>query len=547
MSAVADAYDGSDSDVDIHLITYTPPGSEEHAPPQQKQTGDRYKTLSQILKESGLCMSSRGAFRSWDPTYGQFTRPMQQLKDEYHAALPNICAGHHYDDDADEMLLIAPTTEKKKKWSTVKVVSSAPKKKKWRTVKLVSSSTSQPGDKADCKPTIKDYRTKVEPSIISDGHDDPFMRQVGEDVTFVQPNGWPKEQQSDKLHYQAHLLQHFAAWKGLESRSDSRTCDGSNECSVCSPSSGNKLKAPAGQSGCDGCDEYTKCTLSELAPHDTLSANTGAKLRTTAARDHFPDTVGVQSDSPIPMEAMDLEDLPQVMQDEIFAQFLAETGARDYHPKRGEKTILSTRTPEHCCWQDDDHEHFVPHEQEEKTDEFVPAPAGFGWEAVWQGGWADGGHDSNGWPADSHRANDDDGGAANVPEFKVPVASTTYTVTYWATIESGDDSVHIPIDSNNVRDPQKDIFEGAGMKKLWNWVQEKGLGEKVSLQDAFDLARDMHGEKEDSESMAEEWESIKPTSRSSSSDCSPDVPDRTRGPVPTPWMDSSAPSPLGSW
>jgi len=30
------------------------------------------------------------------------------------------------------------------------------------------------------------------------------------------------------------------------------------------------------------------------------------------------------------------------------------------------------------------------------------------------------------------------------------------------------------------------------MKKVWKWVQEKGLDGKVSLQDAFELAKDVH-------------------------------------------------------
>ncbi|EUC47007.1 hypothetical protein COCMIDRAFT_91356 [Bipolaris oryzae ATCC 44560] len=72
---------------------------------------------------------------------------------------------------------------------------------------------------------------------------------------------------------------------------------------------------------------------------------------------------------------------------------------------------------------------------------------------------------------------------------------TDYTVSYWATIEHEGQMVHIPIDSSNVTGPEKSIIEGAaGMNKVWKWVQEKGLMDMVSLQDAFDLAKDMHVE-----------------------------------------------------
>jgi hypothetical protein len=87
---------------------------------------------------------------------------------------------------------------------------------------------------------------------------------------------------------------------------------------------------------------------------------------------------------------------------------------------------------------------------------------------------------------------------------EAPVPST-YTVTYWATVESGNNTVHVPTDSGNVSGPEKNIIEGnAGMKKVWKWVQEKGFSDKVSLQDAFDLAKDMHDKKEDDESVVDE-------------------------------------------
>jgi hypothetical protein len=91
---------------------------------------------------------------------------------------------------------------------------------------------------------------------------------------------------------------------------------------------------------------------------------------------------------------------------------------------------------------------------------------------------------------------------ARAPEAPVP---SVYTVTYWATVESGNSTVHVPIDSNNVSGPEKDIIEdNAGMKKVWKWVQEKGFSDKVSLQDAFDLAKEMHDKEEDDESVIHE-------------------------------------------
>lgn len=79
-----------------------------------------------------------------------------------------------------------------------------------------------------------------------------------------------------------------------------------------------------------------------------------------------------------------------------------------------------------------------------------------------------------------------------------PAASTpkTYNVTYWATVECGDQTVHIPVDSSNVTGPEKTILDGA-VKKVWRWVQEKGLGDKVGLKDAFNLAKDIAGDSEE--------------------------------------------------
>ncbi|KAF1918690.1 hypothetical protein BDU57DRAFT_511411 [Ampelomyces quisqualis] len=72
------------------------------------------------------------------------------------------------------------------------------------------------------------------------------------------------------------------------------------------------------------------------------------------------------------------------------------------------------------------------------------------------------------------------------------VAPKPYEITYWATVECGDQIVHIPIDSSNVAGPEKIILDGPA-KKVWKWVQEKGLSDKIGLQDAFDLAKDIYG------------------------------------------------------
>jgi hypothetical protein len=65
-----------------------------------------------------------------------------------------------------------------------------------------------------------------------------------------------------------------------------------------------------------------------------------------------------------------------------------------------------------------------------------------------------------------------------------------YTITYWATIESEDQTIHIPIENNNVSGPEKAVLEGPA-KTVWKWIQEKRLGDKVGLQDVFDLAKDV--------------------------------------------------------
>ncbi|KAF2023616.1 hypothetical protein EK21DRAFT_94776 [Setomelanomma holmii] len=78
-----------------------------------------------------------------------------------------------------------------------------------------------------------------------------------------------------------------------------------------------------------------------------------------------------------------------------------------------------------------------------------------------------------------------------------------YTVTYWAIVEHGDQIISISVDSSNVTGPEKSILEGPA-KKVWKWVQEKGLGDRIELQDAFDFAKDMHVGEEEEEIEEEE-------------------------------------------
>lgn len=73
----------------------------------------------------------------------------------------------------------------------------------------------------------------------------------------------------------------------------------------------------------------------------------------------------------------------------------------------------------------------------------------------------------------------------------VPSAMKPCFVTYWATVECDGQKINIPIDGSNVTGPEKTVLKG-GMKKVFKWVQEKGLCDKISLQDAFDLAMDIN-------------------------------------------------------
>ncbi|KAH6881686.1 hypothetical protein BKA58DRAFT_396065 [Alternaria rosae] len=113
----------------------------------------------------------------------------------------------------------------------------------------------------------------------------------------------------------------------------------------------------------------------------------------------------------------------------------------------------------------------------------------------------------------------------NAPEPEAP-ASTDYTVTYWATVEAGDKTIHIPIDSSNVSGPEKEIIDGSiEMKKIWKWAQEKGLSDKIGLQDAFDLAKDMHCEGEVDQPVGEKPERATKAPRATSRS-------RSRSPCP---------------
>jgi hypothetical protein len=92
--------------------------------------------------------------------------------------------------------------------------------------------------------------------------------------------------------------------------------------------------------------------------------------------------------------------------------------------------------------------------------------------------------DTNGWGTASHHQGSSD------PR---PTPYVSPTVTYWATIESGGKEIHVPIDSKHVSGPEKSVAT-VDMQKVWKWVHDKGLGDKVSLQDALDLAQSMHKE-----------------------------------------------------
>ncbi|PSN74392.1 hypothetical protein BS50DRAFT_581207 [Corynespora cassiicola Philippines] len=80
----------------------------------------------------------------------------------------------------------------------------------------------------------------------------------------------------------------------------------------------------------------------------------------------------------------------------------------------------------------------------------------------------------------------------------IPTAPTAKDLiaTYWITVESGDKTVHVPINGNHVLGPEKDIVN-VEMKTVWDWVCDKGLNGIVSLQDTFDLAQNLHDLRKD--------------------------------------------------
>jgi len=104
---------------------------------------------------------------------------------------------------------------------------------------------------------------------------------------------------------------------------------------------------------------------------------------------------------------------------------------------------------------------------------------------AWEGSVRDSPQDCNAGGDGTH----DTGNIHTTAEPAAPTAQA-YTVTYWASVQCGDRFVDIAIDSKDVSGPDKSILYGPA-KKVWKWVQEKGLTDKVSLQDAFDLAKEM--------------------------------------------------------
>ncbi|KAF2800424.1 hypothetical protein K505DRAFT_7945 [Melanomma pulvis-pyrius CBS 109.77] len=81
------------------------------------------------------------------------------------------------------------------------------------------------------------------------------------------------------------------------------------------------------------------------------------------------------------------------------------------------------------------------------------------------------------------------------------IVSKDLAVTYWATVESAGKKINIPIDGKNVAGLEKTVID-AGMKKVWKWVTEKNLGDKINLQDAYDLAKEMYAMDQDHEEHA---------------------------------------------
>jgi hypothetical protein len=65
-----------------------------------------------------------------------------------------------------------------------------------------------------------------------------------------------------------------------------------------------------------------------------------------------------------------------------------------------------------------------------------------------------------------------------------------FKVNYWIHLESVNEEIYIPIDSKYVSGPEKHVIEG-NMQKVWKWAQDKHMCDKLSLEDAFDLAKVM--------------------------------------------------------
>jgi hypothetical protein len=66
------------------------------------------------------------------------------------------------------------------------------------------------------------------------------------------------------------------------------------------------------------------------------------------------------------------------------------------------------------------------------------------------------------------------------------------TITYSVSVQAGGKTVNIPLNSKNISGVQKEVVNG-GMKKVWKWALERGLGNQIDLQDVYELAKDMHG------------------------------------------------------
>ncbi|KAF2871102.1 hypothetical protein BDV95DRAFT_54454 [Massariosphaeria phaeospora] len=104
------------------------------------------------------------------------------------------------------------------------------------------------------------------------------------------------------------------------------------------------------------------------------------------------------------------------------------------------------------------------------------------WEGFSQGSIA--GPTGPGWNA-SHLS-------SRRPTPTPPSVSTDLKITYWATLESDGKFKDIPLSRANISGPEKEVLD-TSMHKVWKWVQDKKLGGTVSLEDAWDLARQMGG------------------------------------------------------